>query len=37
MAVRKWSVSDEYLVEVDDKFGALPEGLVEQLDDLWPS
>ena len=28
---------DEYLVELDDEFGALPEGLVEQLDDLWPS
>jgi hypothetical protein len=28
---------DEYLVELDSEFGAVPEGLVEQLDDLWPS
>ena len=28
---------DEYLAELDDKFGPLPPGLVEQLDDLWPS
>jgi hypothetical protein len=28
---------DEYLTELDDQFGPLPEGLVEQLDDLWPS
>lgn len=28
---------DEYLVELDDEFGALPSGLVEQVDDLWPS
>lgn len=28
---------DEYLVELDSEFGPLPAGLVEQLDDLWPS
>lgn len=28
---------DEYLVELDEDFGPLPAGLVEQLDDLWPS
>ncbi len=28
---------DEYLVELDDEFGTLPAGLVEQVDDLWPS
>jgi hypothetical protein len=28
---------DEYLVELDDEFGPVPAGLVEQLDDLWPS
>ena len=28
---------DAYLTELDDKFGPLPEGLVDQLDDLWPS
>ena len=28
---------DEYLGELDSEFGALPDGLVEQLDDLWPS
>lgn len=28
---------DEYLTELDGEFGALPKGLVEQLDDLWPS
>lgn len=27
----------EYLEELDIQFGALPEGLVEQVDDLWPS
>jgi hypothetical protein len=27
----------EYLGELDVEFGALPEGLVEQVDDLWPS
>lgn len=28
---------DEYLVELDDEFGAVPAGLVERVDDLWPS
>lgn len=28
---------DEYLTELDDEFGPLPAGLVEQVDDLWPS
>lgn len=28
---------DEYLAELDDRFGSLPEGLVDQLHDLWPS
>jgi hypothetical protein len=28
---------DEYLDELDAEFGPLPEGLVEQVDDLWPS
>jgi hypothetical protein len=28
---------DEYLAELDDEFGPVPAGLVEQLDDLWPS
>ena len=28
---------EEYLVELDDEFGPLPEGLVEQLNDQWPS
>jgi hypothetical protein len=28
---------DEYLQELDEEFGPLPEGLAEQLDDLWPS
>jgi hypothetical protein len=28
---------DEYLDELDAKFGPLPEGLAEQLDELWPS
>ena len=28
---------DEYLVALDDEFGTLPAGLVEQVDDLWPS
>ena len=28
---------DEYLSELDDEFGAVPEGLIEQLDDAWPS
>ncbi len=28
---------DEYLAELDDEFGALPTGLVEQVDDHWPS
>jgi hypothetical protein len=28
---------DEYLTELDDEFGPLPEGLVDQLDDLWLS
>jgi len=28
---------EEYLEELDNEFGPLPEGLVEQVDDLWPS
>ena len=28
---------DEYLHELDDEHGPLPEGLVEQIDDAWPS
>ena len=28
---------DEYLVELDGEFGPLPEGLVEDYDELWPS
>lgn len=28
---------DEYLLELDDDFGPLPDGLVEQIDDAWPS
>jgi hypothetical protein len=28
---------DEYLTELDDEFGPLPEGLVDQFDDLWLS
>jgi hypothetical protein len=28
---------EDYLTELDDTFGALPTGLVEQVDDLWPS
>jgi hypothetical protein len=28
---------DEYLSQLDDEFGPLPEGLVDQLDDLWPA
>jgi hypothetical protein len=28
---------DEYLDELDAQFGAIPEGLVESVDDLWPS
>jgi hypothetical protein len=28
---------DEYLRELDDEFGLVPSGLVEQVDDLWPS
>ena len=27
----------DYLVELDDEFGPLPTGLVEHIDDLWPS
>lgn len=27
----------EYLGELDIEFGAPPEGLVEQVNDLWPS
>jgi hypothetical protein len=26
-----------YLVELDDEFGPLPAGLVDRVDDLWPS
>ena len=28
---------DDYLVQLDDEFGPLPTGLVEHIDDLWPS
>ncbi len=28
---------DGYLAELDAEFGALPEGLVDKFDDLWPS
>lgn len=28
---------DEYLVELDVEFGSVPEGLVEDYDELWPS
>lgn len=28
---------DEYLTELDDEFGVLPAGLVDQIDDMWPS
>jgi hypothetical protein len=28
---------DEYLDELDAEFGPIPEGLVESVDDLWPS
>lgn len=28
---------DEYLVELDDEFGPLPERLVEEIDERWPS
>jgi len=28
---------DEYLQELDDDYGPLPDGLVEQIDDAWPS
>lgn len=28
---------EEYLDELDAQFGAVPEGLVESVDDLWPS
>lgn len=28
---------DEYLLELDDAHGPLPGGLVEQIDDAWPS
>lgn len=28
---------DEYLVELDDEYGELPAGLVEQVDQAWPS
>lgn len=28
---------DEYLLELDDEYGPLPDGLVEQVDDVWPS
>ncbi len=27
----------EYLEELDTEFGPIPAGLVEQVDDLWPS
>ena len=27
----------DYLVELDAEFGSLPEGLVEDYDELWPS
>lgn len=28
---------DDYLRELDDDYGPVPAGLVEQIDDLWPS
>ncbi len=28
---------DDYLTELDHEFGAVPEELIEQLDDAWPS
>lgn len=28
---------DEYLVELDDEFGAVPVGMVARVDELWPS
>lgn len=28
---------DEYLRELDGEYGALPAGLVESIDELWPS
>ena len=28
---------DEFLLELDDRHGPVPAGLVEQIDDLWPS
>jgi len=28
---------DEYLIELDAEFGSLPEALVEDYDELWPS
>ena len=28
---------DEYLVELDAEFGHVPEGMVEDYDELWPS
>ncbi len=28
---------DEYLDELDTEFGPIPEGLVESVDDVWPS
>jgi hypothetical protein len=28
---------DEYLLELDDEHGPVPDGLVEQIDDAWPS
>jgi metal-responsive CopG/Arc/MetJ family transcriptional regulator len=28
---------DDYLAELDAEFGSVPERLVEQFDELWPS
>lgn len=28
---------DEYLAELDAKFGPIPPNMVESVDDLWPS
>jgi metal-responsive CopG/Arc/MetJ family transcriptional regulator len=28
---------DDYLQELDDEYGPVPAGLVEQIDDVWPS
>lgn len=28
---------DEYLTGLDDEFGEIPPGLIEQIDDAWPS